>query len=138
LKVITHEALIECDIGRWERLTWDEIRSGDAAALQRFEKDPARFGYPDGENFAQVARRVEKLINTLLRTHEGEAIAIVSHHVVSRVYLAGLLGLPPALAKRVRLDNCGISVVLRENGETRLATLNATMHLWNCRGSGTR
>lgn len=129
VRVHTLAGLIECDIGRWERLTWEEILARDTAALERFEKDPARFGYPGGENFQQVAERVGRALNALLVKHAGESILVVGHHVVNRVYLAGLLGLPAARAKRVKLDNCGISVVIRDGGDTRVATLNATLHL---------
>ena len=32
-------------------------------------------------------------------------------------------------ARQVTLDNCGISVVVRENEETAVSTLNAAFHL---------
>jgi phosphoserine phosphatase len=135
LRVKSVAELIECDIGRWERLTWEEIRACDALALRRFEKDPARFGYPGGENFQQVGERVGRALKVLFKKHAGQTILVVGHHVVNRVYLAGLLGLPASRAKRVRLDNCGISVVIREGIETRVATLNATLHLLEARAA---
>jgi broad specificity phosphatase PhoE len=123
------DQLTECDVGRWEGLTWETIRSQDRRACQRFESNPARHGYPEGESFQQVAERANTALDALLDAHPGETLLVVGHHVVNRVYLAGLLGLPLAQAKRVRLDNCGISIVVREGSKTRVATLNATFHL---------
>jgi broad specificity phosphatase PhoE len=121
--------LTECDVGRWEHLSWDDIRRREPEELRQFEIDPGRHGYPGGENFCQVAKRVTPVLEQVLTDHAGKSVLVVGHHIVNRVYLAGLLGLAPSEAKRVRLDNCGVSVVTRENDETRVTTLNAAFHL---------
>ncbi len=123
------EALIECDVGRWEGLDWQTIRTLDADGFQRFHANPAEFGYPGGESFRDVHARVSPILDDLLSAHEGESILVVAHHVVNRTYLAGLLGLTLDQAKQVTLDNCGISVVFRDGAETTVNTLNAAFHL---------
>jgi broad specificity phosphatase PhoE len=123
------EALTECDVGRWEGLDWQTIRSREPDDYRRFHANPAAFGYPGGESFREVHDRAAPLLDDLLRRHAGAAILVVGHHVVNRTYLAGLLGLPPDQARQVKLDNCGISVVVREGGDTTIATLNAAFHL---------
>jgi broad specificity phosphatase PhoE len=123
------DELTECDVGRWEGLDWDTIRAREPDAYARFHADPAAHGYPDGESFADVYARAAPALDELLRRHAGGAVLVVAHHVVGRVYLAGLLGLPPARARRVTLDNGGISVAVRAGGRTRVATLNAAFHL---------
>jgi broad specificity phosphatase PhoE len=121
--------LMECDVGRWEGLDWQTIRARDTEAYQLFMANPAEHGYPEGESFADVYQRTVKTLDELLQVHEGQAILVVAHHVVNRTYLAGLLGLPPERARQVSLDNCGISVVVREEEQTTVATLNAAFHL---------
>ena len=123
------EALTECDVGRWEGLDWQTVRYLDAEAHERFHADPAAFGYPGGESFADVHRRVSVALEELLIRHAGETILVVAHHVVNRTYLASLLGLGPGQARKVSLDNCGISVVVREAGRSTVSTLNAAFHL---------
>jgi broad specificity phosphatase PhoE len=123
------EALTECDVGRWEGLDWDTVRRTDPDGFERFHADPARFGYPGGESFADVYRRAAPALDELLRLHAGESVLVVGHHVVNRTYLAGLLGLGPDEARRVTLDNCGICVVVREGERSTITTLNATFHL---------
>jgi phosphoserine phosphatase len=129
LPVATGDVLIECDVGRWEGLTYEQIRHQDADAYRRFIDDPGRHPYPEGETFSQVAERVRPLLDRLLEEHDGQSLVVVGHHVVNRVYLAGLLGLSPSQARQVKLDNCGISVVVRDDGRMHVATLNATLHL---------
>src|SRR5262249_36732184 len=109
------EALAECDVGRWEGLDWPTVRYPDAEGHQRFHANPAAFGYPGGESFRDVHERVAPALDQLLQQHAGQSILVVGHHVVNRTYLAGLLGLTPDQARQVILDNCGISVVLRQD-----------------------
>jgi broad specificity phosphatase PhoE len=123
------EDLIECDVGRWEGLDWQTIRSQDADTYQGFMANPARQGYPGGESFADVHARTSRTLEQLFQQHAGESFLVVAHHVVNRTYLAGVLGLPPELARQVTLDNCGISVVVREGQKTTVTTLNAAFHL---------
>jgi broad specificity phosphatase PhoE len=123
------EDLTECDVGTWEGLDWQAIRYFDAEGYRHFMANPATFGYPGGESFADVHRRVSVALERLLTQHAGHAILVVGHHVVNRTYLAGLLGLGPEQARGVTLDNCGISVVVRDEGETTVTTLNAAFHL---------
>ena len=125
------EALTECDVGRWEGLTKKSIRQQFPREYHLFSEDPGKHGYLGGENFSEVAARSTPVFNELLARHAGETILVVSHHVVNRVYLAGLLGLSPSEAKRVSLDNCGVSVVAQDGESKRLVTLNATLHLAN-------
>jgi broad specificity phosphatase PhoE len=126
---VPHEDLIECDVGMWESLDWQFIRQSDPERYQRFMINPAQFGYPGGETFGDVYRRVSVVLEQLLQKHEGESLLVVGHHVVNRTYLAGLLGLGPDQARHVKLDNCGISVVVRGSTETTVTTLNAAFHL---------
>ena len=123
------EALAECDVGRWEGLDWQTIRNRDPESYQQYMSDPGRFGYPGGESFADVYARVSGALENALAVHSGQSILVVAHHVVNRTYLAGLLRLKMEHARQVTLDNCGISVVVREGDETTVGTLNAAFHL---------
>lgn len=121
--------LTECDVGNWEGLDWGTIRSRDPEAYQQYMADPAAFAYPGGESFTDVYRRASAAIDRLLDQHAGQSILAVTHHVVSRTYLAAMLGLPLRQARSVALDNCGISVVVRIGDATTVSTLNASFHL---------
>lgn len=129
LSPVPIDDLTECDVGRWEGLDWHRIRAQDEDAFHLFHADPAQNGYPEGENFQQVYERTLRALSGLLTEHEGQTILAVGHHVVNRTYLAGLLGLPIARAHQVKLDNCGISMVVKDGDQVRVATLNAAFHL---------
>lgn len=123
------EEIIECDVGRWEGMTWEAIRRSDPEACRLFEANPEVHPYPGGESFGQVAERARRFFDRLFAEADGDTVLVVSHHIVARVYLAGLLGLPPSEAKRVKVDNCGLCVVEQIEGKPRVVTLNAAFHL---------
>src|SRR5262249_27117736 len=129
LAPIPLDALTEIDVGHWEGLDWQSIRYLDAEGFRRFSEDPDRYGYPGGEKFPEVTRRVRHALEELLTIHAGEAILVVGHHDVNCAYLAGLLGLSTEQARQMTLDYCGISVVTRDGTETTVSTLNAAFHL---------
>jgi broad specificity phosphatase PhoE len=121
--------LTECDVGAWEGLDWGTIRDRDPDNYRRYMADPAAVPYPGGESFADVHARAAPVLDRLLADHAGQTLLVVSHHVVNRTYLAGLLGLPVRLARQVVLDNCGVSVVSADGGVGTVTTLNAALHL---------
>lgn len=125
LPVIPLGPLTECDAGGWEGLDWDAVRAIDPDGYARFHADPALFGYPGGESYADVHRRAVPALAELLERHAGRAIVAVAHHVVNRTYLAGLLGLPPGQARRIVVGNGAVSVIVRHGGRTMIRALDA-------------
>lgn len=121
--------LTECDVGRWEGLSWDEIRQQDRQAWEAFEADPGMAPYAAGESFQQVQGRVVPAIEQLLRDHPEGSLIVVTHNIVGRVYVAHVLGLPISKARNIRQDNGGLTVISTAGGTTKVLTLNAVFHL---------
>ncbi len=121
--------LKEGHVGRWEGRTWEEIQSNEPEAFQAFQDDPGLHGYPEGENFQQVAERVIPVMRRLAQQHEGQSIVVVTHQIVTRVFLGHLLDLPARRTRQIKLANGGISVVAGSAGRMQLVTLNAALHL---------
>jgi broad specificity phosphatase PhoE len=121
--------LTECDVGAWEGLSWPDIAARYPTQHRLFHDNPAQFGYLGGETFADVQARAMRAIDELLARHEGKTLLVVAHHVVNRTYLAGVMGLGPEQARRITVENCGVSVVIRAAGRTSVQTLNSHFHL---------
>jgi broad specificity phosphatase PhoE len=83
------ERLKELDFGRWEGLTWTQIRETDPANFQLREADPWGFAMPGGESYAQVGDRVRDFLATIRRDS-----VLVSHGGVCRAVLALVAGFP--------------------------------------------
>jgi broad specificity phosphatase PhoE len=123
------DGLTECDVGLWEGQSWETIASRFPRQYRQFLDNPARQGYPGGESFADVFDRARQTIDALMERHEDKTLLVVAHHVVNRTFLAGVMGLGPDQARRVALENCSVSVVIRDGTETFVETLNSHFHL---------
>ncbi len=123
--------LREVDVGRWEGKSVREIAESEPDYYALFQKDPATHGYPEGESFADVERRVVPAMAGLFDRHPRGDFVVVWHNTVGRVYLAHLLGLGSSRAKRVVLSNGGISVLRRRHGQIEPLTINSCLHLFD-------
>jgi broad specificity phosphatase PhoE len=129
LDVIVRDELVECNVGRWEGLSWDGIRERFPKEYEDFQRDPSRFPYLGGETYGDVARRVVPVLEQLLEQHQGERFAVVAHNIVNRVSVATFLGFDLAKAKEIHQANGGVNVIRRESGRTQLVSLNSEFHL---------
>jgi broad specificity phosphatase PhoE len=82
-----------------------------------------------GESFARLQRRVADALEGLLERHAGRSVLVVAHRLTHLSYLGRVLDLTAEQAGQVQLDNCGVSVVVRQGGRTAVTTLNASFHL---------
>ena len=71
--------LMELSFGRWQNLTWPEIRAFDAGGAARRDADIWNARPPEGESYADLAGRVVNWLATLT----GPTVA-VSHGGVAR------------------------------------------------------
>lgn len=132
----------EQSAGEWDGLTWSEIARRDAAAPSLIRTD-AHFAPPDGESFAQLARRVETAWNLAVQqtvnsdptsqepTGAGvSSVVIVTHRGPIDVLLTMLLGIERRTAALFRIAPCSITGVSRwRDGGVAIDTINDTAHL---------
>jgi broad specificity phosphatase PhoE len=129
LPVSLVDQLTECDVGRWEGLSWAEVRQQDGPYLDTFEADPGTVPYADGESFQQVHDRAIPALQRLIRTQPAGNLIVVTHNVVARVIVAHVTGIAIAKARSIRLDNAGITIIAITESSEKLLTLNSVLHL---------
>jgi len=119
----------ECDVGRWEGLSWQTIRAQDRDAWAAFDAAPGLVPYAGGESFQHVQDRAVPALGRLLFQHQAGDILVVTHNVVARVILAHVMGIAINNARRIRVDNGSISIIEAARGDWKLVTLNSIFHL---------
>lgn len=128
----THQpvaGLHECNVGIWEGLDWDTIRSRHPAECAAFQSDPAANPMLGGESYRDVLLRARPVWDRLVASHEGQAIALVTHNVVNRVLLADLLGLELRQGALLRQRNGCINLIEITHGRPQVVTINSVFHL---------
>jgi alpha-ribazole phosphatase len=117
-------ALREVAMGRWEGLTFTEIRERDPDGLARWLADTAAIRFPDGENLLDLRARVLPAVETILARHAGQRLAVVAHGGTNRVILAEALGLPLTHSFRLAQDYAAWSLLEYRVSGAVLHTLN--------------
>jgi broad specificity phosphatase PhoE len=91
----TDRRIAELAFGRWEGLTYKEVRALDRSVLAVRERDKWNFRPPDGESYAQLMERVREW-------HAGVAgnVIVAAHGGVARVLTVLFGARTPAEATR--------------------------------------
>jgi broad specificity phosphatase PhoE len=92
--VVVVPPLREMAMGRWEGLTFLEIRAREPELCDRWLADPFAMPFPDGEGLAELRARVVPAVRGLVERHAGGRVAVIAHGGTNRVILAEALGLP--------------------------------------------
>ena len=88
--------LRELNIGVWEGLTWEEIKTNWPEGWQARLADLVNYRVPEGENLLDVEARVMPVINEIVARHKGEELLVVGHGGVNRIILLNAIGAPLA------------------------------------------
>lgn len=134
LTVQTTPLLRELMLGEWEGLNRAEIEArGDAERLGLYIRDPLHNRPPGGETLEAAWERINHAADMIRARHSEGDIVIVGHGGSLRSLLCHALDAPITSIRRMRLDNCSLSII-EEQQEAfvsldRLILLNDTSHL---------
>jgi len=106
LEARTLDALLEIDVGGWEGLTIEEVRT---AYPDRAGED-WRSGWEDGETYEELSERVVPALVELGTRHEGGHVLAVTHAGPLRAALAASMQLSYDDARPLigPLENCAV------------------------------
>jgi len=85
--------LVDIDYGEWQGLTPEETRLMWPERLEAWYKYPERVLIPGGENPLEVQSRAMATITSVIKTYPNLTVVMVSHTVVNRLILLGILGI---------------------------------------------
>lgn len=104
------EALWEMDAGKWENLSFEEIRRNYSEEYEARGRNLGYYAPPGGESFYQAGIRFGGCLEKIRKETE-ENILVVTHAGVIRGYLSGLLGISPNDVFTIPQPYAGITVL---------------------------
>jgi alpha-ribazole phosphatase len=95
LQPVTCPALRELNMGKWEGITWNELKRLYPREWQARLDDIVHYRAPGGENLLDVLGRVRPRLREIVAAHRGQEVVVVAHGGVNRLILLDALGAPP-------------------------------------------
>jgi broad specificity phosphatase PhoE len=127
--VTVTEDLIECDFGQWEGLTFGEVQERWPREMQAWLSSTS-VAPPGGESFQAVAKRVRGALATIVKSHAGGVVVLVSHVTPIKLILRDALAAGDAFLHRLYLDAAGVSTMdVWPDGNVAVRSVNETAHL---------
>jgi broad specificity phosphatase PhoE len=127
-EVQTLDGLVDIDFGQWQGVSRKEVRKSYGELYGQWKENPHLVRFPEGESLEDVRKRALGAIHETVGNHATETLVMVSHRVVNKIVICGLLGLDSSHFWEIGQDTCCINILEFEEGFT-LLRLNDTSHL---------
>ena len=123
--------LKEIDVGVLEGESVARLYSEHPAVADKWANDPANLAFPGGECMADVFRRAQRALHTILSESAGKNVAVASHGCLLQNMAAALLYGELSGVERVKVSgNTSVSeFFVAEDGTVELVRLNDISHL---------
>ena len=125
LELQLRPGLREMHFGRWQGLSWEQIRRRGPRAADRWLKHFASQPIPGTEPFRHFKQRVKADLNAIVRANQGRCVLVVTHGGVIRVALSDALGMKDENIFCLAQDACAVNIVEHFAGGLVVRCVNA-------------
>jgi probable phosphoglycerate mutase len=129
LNVEPLEGIIDLSFGNWEGRSHKEIQRNDQETYRQWREEPHRVKLPGGESLDDLRIRAMASLEEVIRTHHGKTLVLVSHRVVNKVLICGILGLDNSHFWQISQGTTAINLIQHKDGKYILSFMNETCHL---------
>jgi broad specificity phosphatase PhoE len=138
LKVQPLEGIVDLSFGNWEGHPHQEIKKIDSERYKQWMGEPHRVRLPGGESLGEVRIRSMAALEEVVQEHPGMTLVLVSHRVINKVLICGILGIDNSHFWQIGQDTTAINLIQYKNGKYILSMLNETCHLKRLKEDWTR
>jgi len=129
LEVRTLEGLTDLCFGEWQGVSHRAVMERYPELYRRWLEEPHRITFPGGDSLRTLQSRAVKAVKQTVLSHPEDTIVMVSHRVVNRVLICGLVGIDLSHFWQIGQDTAAINLLTWSKGRFVLACLNDTCHL---------
>jgi len=121
--------IIDMSFGIWEGQPLEEVKRNDGERYRIWRDEPHVLVLPKGESLDEVRARSMAALEEVIRSHLGKNVILVSHRVINKVILCGVLGLDNSHFWQIAQDTTAINLIQYREGRYVLSFMNETCHL---------
>jgi len=129
IKINEHAGLTDLNFGVWQGHKLDEVKAEYAELFQTWVERPHDCKIPGAETLAQAQIRALDACREIASVHPGQTVMAVSHRVVCKLLVLGLLGLGPDKFWNVQQDTAAINLFVMTSDTAIAFRINDTCHL---------
>ena len=129
LKVQPLQGIIDMSFGNWEGRPHQEIRESDSKTYRQWVETPHLVRLPGGESLDDVRIRAMAAIEEVIGKNPGKTLILVTHRVVNKMIICGILGLDNSHFWQITQDPTAINLIQYKNAKYILSLMNETCHL---------
>jgi len=134
LKVQPLEGITDMSFGKWEGLPLKEVQIRDGELYRQWREQPHLVTLPGGESLDEVRVRAMAALEEVIQYHKGMNIVLVSHRVINKVIICGILGIDNSHFWQIGQDTAAVNLIQYQEGKYILSLLNETCHLKSLKG----
>jgi len=121
--------LTDIDYGDWQGLTLDAVKEKWPKLVKKWFRNPGSVQIPGGENLTTVQRRALTTLCELAERHDQQEIVLLSHTVVIRAILLGMLRADLDGLWQIGQEPCAINLIEYNPENTVILSINCVDHL---------
>ena len=122
--------LREIYLGVCEGISFGDMAHMDRTMMYYFNNDPEKWRAEGAETFTECAERVYAAISEIASKHDGETIAIVSHGMAIRSFLAKVKNIASKdIRSMPHADNTAVSLIHYDGGKFDVSYYNDNSHV---------
>jgi len=129
LEIRPLNGIIDMSFGGWEGKSLKEVQEKDEERYHLWREEPHRVKLPGGESLEEVQIRSMAALEEVIQKHPGKTLVLVSHRVINKVLICGILGIDNSHFWQIGQDTTAINLIQFKNGRYILSLLNETCHL---------
>lgn len=130
LEIIKTPRLREISLGICEGMSFGQMHDHDPEQMDYFNNDPERWHAEGAESFVECTERMTSVLRQIAEENDGKTVAVVSHGMAIRSFLARVLGVKSEDIKELpHGDNTAVACLEYENGEFKVRYYNDNSHL---------
>jgi broad specificity phosphatase PhoE len=120
---------MDMSFGNWEGYSHLEVKEKDGERYRQWKEEPHLLKIPGGESLDEVRIRGMAALEEVIRRHPEKTLVLVSHRVINKVLICGILGLDNSHFWQIGQDTTAINLIQFKNGKYILSILNEACHL---------
>lgn len=129
LEVRIIEGLKDLCFGEWQGVSHQAVLERYPELFRQWLREPHRVTFPGGESLGAIQSRAVEAVKKVVLKHPEETIVMVSHRVVNRALICGLVGIDLSRFWQIGQDTTAINLLTWKHGRFILTCLNDTCHL---------